>query len=68
MRSLGVLSATVHVLNPVERVPVVLLAGEEVSDPAVVEQITNPRCWEGGQPPSHDTAPDRPSARKAKPA
>ncbi|MGX1909296.1 hypothetical protein ACWIID_10570 [Streptomyces phaeochromogenes] len=68
VKSLGVLAASVHVLDPVERIPVVLLAGEPVTDPAVAEQITNPRCWEGGQPPSRDAAPDKPSARKAKPA
>ncbi|SHN07423.1 hypothetical protein [Streptomyces yunnanensis] len=68
MKSLGVLAAAVHVLDPVERIPVVLFAGEQVTDPAVAEQITNPRCWEGGQlPPSQELAPSK-SARKAKPA
>lgn len=41
----GVLAATVHVLDPVERVPLVLEAGTKVTDPAITEQITNPRCW-----------------------
>ncbi|MGV9884659.1 hypothetical protein [Streptomyces sp. NPDC003006] len=45
MKSLGVLAATVHVLEPAERIPTVLLAGTEVTDPAVAEQITNPKCW-----------------------
>ncbi|MFG2683752.1 hypothetical protein [Streptomyces sp. NPDC048392] len=65
MKSLGLLAASVHVLDPVERIPVVLLAGEPVTDPAVAEQITNPRCWEGGQPPAQTS---KPSARKANPA
>lgn len=65
MKALGVLAAAVHVLDPVERIPVVLLAGEQVTDPAVAEQITNPRCWEDEQP---SIQPDKPSARKAKPA
>ncbi|MEU9120096.1 hypothetical protein AB0C96_09580 [Streptomyces sp. NPDC048506] len=67
MNSLGVLVAAVHVVDPVERIPVVLLAGEQVTDPAIAEQITNPRCWEAGQPPSQESAPSK-SARKAKPA
>lgn len=46
MKALGVLAATVHVLDPVERVPMVLTPGTEVKDPAVAEQITNPVCWE----------------------
>ncbi|MEV6946724.1 hypothetical protein AB0N07_33100, partial [Streptomyces sp. NPDC051172] len=53
VKSLGVLAASVHVLDPVERIPVVLLAGESVTDPAVAEQITNPRCWEGGCAGTH---------------
>ncbi|MGB8946473.1 MAG: hypothetical protein WCD21_40500 [Streptomyces sp.] len=65
VKSLGVLAATVHVLDPAGRTPVVLLAGEHVTDPAVAEQITNPWCWEG-QPPSAETS--KPSARKAKTA
>ncbi|MFE4869480.1 hypothetical protein [Streptomyces sp. NPDC056682] len=65
VKSLGVLAAAVHVLDPVERIPVVLLAGEQVTDPAMAEQITNPRCWEGEQPP---VQPGKPSARKVKPA
>lgn len=67
VRSRGVLAAVVHILDPVERVPVVLHVGEQVTDPAVSEQITNPRCWEGGQPPAPAKAPDKPSARKAQP-
>lgn len=65
MKSLGVLATTVHVLDPVERIPVVLLAGECVSDPALADQITNPRCWEGEQPPAQTS---KSSARKANPA
>ncbi|MEU7576772.1 hypothetical protein AB0B50_04115 [Streptomyces sp. NPDC041068] len=65
VKSLGVLATTVHVLDPTERTPVVLLAGEHVTDPAMAEQITNPRCWNGEQPPAQ---PSKPSARKAKPA
>ncbi|UQA93758.1 hypothetical protein [Streptomyces halobius] len=67
VNSLGVLAAAVHVLDPVERIPVVLLAGEQVTDRAIAEQITNPCCWEGGQPPTQESAPSK-SARKAKPA
>lgn len=65
-KSLGVLAAAVHVLHPVERTPMVLLAGEQVTDPAVAEQITNSRCWKGGQPSTQGTAST--SARRAKPA
>ncbi|MGW6021222.1 hypothetical protein [Streptomyces sp. NPDC055099] len=65
VKSLGVLAATVHVLDPVEHIPVVLLSGEHVSDPALADQITNPRCWEGEQPPAQTS---KPSARKAYPA
>lgn len=46
VKAIGVLAATVHVLDPVERVPLVLTPGTEVTDPAVAEQITNPACWE----------------------
>lgn len=67
MRALGVLAATVHVVDPIECAPRVLLAGEQVTDSALVEQITNPRCWEGRQSPFLDVAP-RKSARKAKSA
>lgn len=45
MKSLGVLAATVHILDPAERIPAVLLAGTEVTEQAVAEQITNPKCW-----------------------
>lgn len=65
MKSLGVLAATVHILDPTERTPLVLLTGDHVTDSAVAEQITNPRCWEGEQLP---TQPGKPPARKAKPA
>ncbi|MFI9228667.1 hypothetical protein [Streptomyces rimosus] len=56
----NVLAATVHVLDPASREPLVLTAGTEVADPAVTEQITNPACW--ASPP---TAPDTP-VRKTK--
>lgn len=46
MKALGVLAATVHVLDPVERVPIILTPGTEVTEPDVAEQITNPACWE----------------------
>ncbi|MFE1558903.1 hypothetical protein ACFW6V_28465 [Streptomyces sp. NPDC058734] len=46
VKALGVLAATVHVLDPVERDPIVLTPGTEVTDPDVAEQITNPACWE----------------------
>ncbi|MFI7322722.1 hypothetical protein [Streptomyces venezuelae] len=45
MKSLGVLAATVHILDPSERIPAVLLAGTKVTELAVAEQITNPKCW-----------------------
>ncbi|MEU9115284.1 hypothetical protein AB0D04_26760 [Streptomyces sp. NPDC048483] len=45
----------------------VLLPGEQVTDPLIAEQITNPRCGEDGQPPAQVSAPSKP-ARKAKPA
>ncbi|MFE3182805.1 hypothetical protein ACFXKR_18320 [Streptomyces violascens] len=57
------LSATVHVIDPVEHVPLVLPAGTEVTDPSIAEQITNPRCWRNTQPP---TTPK--GTRKAKSA
>ncbi|MEN8649069.1 hypothetical protein ABCR94_00065 [Streptomyces sp. 21So2-11] len=64
VHSPGVLAVTVHVLDPVERLPLVLPAGTEVGDPAIAEQITNPKCWQDGQAPElgHKTA------RKPKPA
>lgn len=65
-KALGVLAATVHVIDPGDRVPLVLLAGTEVTDPAVAAQITNPRCWQDGQPPGTETEPKTP--RRAKPA
>ncbi|MFF8961918.1 hypothetical protein ACF1BK_04040 [Streptomyces globisporus] len=65
MKSLGVLAASVHVLDPIERIPVVLLADEGVTDAALADQITNPRCWEGEQPPAPTS---KPSARRANPA
>ncbi|MFD9418749.1 hypothetical protein ACFWC9_29125 [Streptomyces goshikiensis] len=46
VKALGVLAATVHVLDPVERLPIVLTPGTEVTDPAIAEQITNSACWE----------------------
>ncbi|MGG2460598.1 hypothetical protein ACO0M4_12405 [Streptomyces sp. RGM 3693] len=67
VQSLGVLAAAVHILDPVERIPVVLLPGEHITDPAVAEQITHPRCWELGQSPAQQTPPGK-SVRKAKPA
>ncbi|MFG2975931.1 hypothetical protein ACGFYY_23515 [Streptomyces sp. NPDC048331] len=51
VKAVGVLAATVHVLDPEERVPIVLTVGTEVTDPAIAEQITNPACWEGEPPP-----------------
>ncbi|WP_159053444.1 hypothetical protein [Streptomyces regalis] len=59
-----VLAATVHVLDPVERVPLVLEAGTKVTDPAIAEQITNPRCWQ----PEPTPGSGRTSARKPKAA
>lgn len=55
VKALGVLAATVHVLDPVERVPLVLTPGTEVTDPAVAEQITNPACWETEPAPPKTT-------------
>ncbi|WP_424217006.1 hypothetical protein ACN20G_33470 (plasmid) [Streptomyces sp. BI20] len=52
VKALGVLAATVHVLDPVERVPVVLTAGTGVFDPAVAEQITNLNCWQTAPAPA----------------
>lgn len=68
VKSPGVLATAVHVLDPVERTPRVLLAGEPVTDPALAEQITNPRCWQDGQPPTSQEVAPKKSARKAKPA
>ncbi|MFH9426224.1 hypothetical protein [Streptomyces sp. NPDC017529] len=56
----NVLAATVHLLDPASREPLVLTVGTEVTDPAVTEQITNPACWAGSP-----TAPARP-VRKTK--
>jgi hypothetical protein len=65
VHALGTLSCAVHVLDPVERIPVVLLPGTEVANPAIAEQITNPRCWQEGAPPGPKAAPST-SARKTK--
>ncbi|GHI41111.1 hypothetical protein Sviol_55190 [Streptomyces violascens] len=62
VHSPGALAATVHVLDPVGRVPLVLAAGTEITDPAIADQITNPRCWQDSKLP----APK--GVRKAKPA
>lgn len=51
IHALGILTATVHVLDPVERVPLVLTVGTEVTDPEIAQQITNPSCWENSEPP-----------------
>ncbi|MCY0929470.1 hypothetical protein OTB20_25370 [Streptomyces sp. H27-H1] len=51
VHALGVLTATVHVVDPMQRVPLVLTAGTEVTDPEIAEQITNPNCWENDEPP-----------------
>ncbi|MER6548643.1 hypothetical protein [Streptomyces sp. NPDC001250] len=59
-RAGGVLAATVHVLDPVERVPLVLGAGTKVTARAIAEQITNPQCWQ----PEPAPGPRRTSARK----
>lgn len=67
VHALGVLSTAVHVLDPVEHIPLVLLAGDQITDPAIAEQITNPRCWKGNQAPTTETAAPK-TARKAKPA
>jgi hypothetical protein len=45
-----VLAATVHVLDPIQRTPLILSANTEVTDSAIAEQITNPRCWQAGTP------------------
>lgn len=58
----GVLAATVHVLDPVERAPLVLEAGTTITDPAIASQITNPRCWRPEQAPGSG----RTSSRKPK--
>ncbi|MFI1176664.1 hypothetical protein [Streptomyces melanogenes] len=63
----GMLATAVHILDPVERIPVVLPAGTTVTDPAIIEQITNPRCWDGN-PPTLTEAGATSSARKAQPA
>lgn len=55
----GVLAATVHVLDPVERVPLVLEAGTKVTDPAIADQITNPRCWHAEPTPGSGRASTR---------
>ncbi|GGX36559.1 hypothetical protein [Streptomyces noursei] len=44
-KPLGVLTTTVHILDPIEHVPLVLTTGAEITDPAIAEQITNPKCW-----------------------
>ncbi|WP_432008842.1 hypothetical protein [Streptomyces bacillaris] len=46
----GVLSTAVHVIDPETRTAFVLGPGEEVTDPAIAQQITNPRCWKDGAP------------------
>ncbi|MFD6913573.1 hypothetical protein [Streptomyces virginiae] len=58
LRALGVLAATVHVLDPVDRTPVVLTPGTGVTDPEIADQITNPKCWES------EPAPKAKPARK----
>ncbi|MHA7956301.1 hypothetical protein ACX9I7_00895 [Streptomyces sp. L500] len=63
---LGTLAATVHALDPVDRVPLILIASTEITDPAIAEQITNPDCWEGGKPPEPSTG--KPSRKPAKAA
>ncbi len=63
-KPLGVLAATVHVLDPSERVPVVLPAGTEVTDPSICEQITNPACWRG-EPPAITRPSKAPRKTKA---
>ncbi|MCX4666503.1 hypothetical protein OG453_07445 [Streptomyces sp. NBC_01381] len=63
--ALGVLAAAVHVMDPVDRIPLVLLAGTEVTDSAVAAQITNPRCWQD-PPPATETESKAP--RRSKPA
>lgn len=63
---LGVLAATVHVLDPVDRVSLIFVAGTEVTETAVAAQITNPHCWKNGQPPAIETEPT--SSRRSKPA
>lgn len=63
VHALGVLSTAVHVIDPETRTAFVLGPGEEVTNPAIAQQITNPRCWK-------DSAPVRPAGgrggRKAK--
>lgn len=53
----SVLAATVHVLDPVSREPLVMTAGAEVTDPVIAEQITHPACW--ASPPTAVPAPGR---------
>jgi hypothetical protein len=67
VHSLGVLSTAVHVLDPVEHIPLVLVAGDQITDPANAEQISNPPCWTGNQVPTTETAAPT-TVRKAKPA
>ncbi|MEV4502572.1 hypothetical protein [Streptomyces klenkii] len=50
-KALGTLAVAVHVLDPVERIPLILTPGTEVCDPDVASQITNPACWQGNQVP-----------------
>ncbi|MEU5428462.1 hypothetical protein ACH4UT_23460 [Streptomyces sp. NPDC020799] len=61
---LGTLAATVHALDPVDRVPLILTAGTEITDPAIAEQISNPDCWEGGPPTG--PSPGKSSRKAAK--
>ncbi|MGD3109451.1 hypothetical protein [Streptomyces sp. YGL11-2] len=60
-KPLGVLAATVHILDLVERVPLVLHVGAEVTDPAIAEQITNPKCWLNQ--PTSDAPPSKTTRR-----
>ncbi|MEV0446030.1 hypothetical protein AB0I84_27005 [Streptomyces spectabilis] len=64
VKSLGVLAATVHILDPTERTPAVLLAGTDVTDPAVAEQITNPKCWSGAPSTADPASPKAPRKPK----
>ncbi|MFJ4010325.1 hypothetical protein [Streptomyces sp. NPDC090026] len=57
VRALGVLGAAVHVIDPETRTAFVIGPGEEVTDPAIAQQITNPRCWK-------DCAPARPAGSR----
>ncbi|GHE11388.1 hypothetical protein GCM10010339_70990 [Streptomyces alanosinicus] len=58
----GILAATVHILDPVERVPLVLQAGTKVTDPVIAEQINNPRCWQPDAPDVRRTSARKPKA------